>query len=87
MKMVKIPSRRINGGDIAIIAKIYIFAQKNMSMDNNKDKALKSPTASYGSKVRLGDIVPIPMENADETLRSMGYVTQEDLENHLSKYM
>ena len=56
-------------------------------MKEKKDNSLKSPAASYGSKVRLGDIVPIPMENADETLHSMGYVTHEDLVNHLSKHM
>ena len=68
--------------------RFFVYLQKRQpSMKEKQDNTLKSPAASYGSKVRLGDIVPIPMENADETLRSMGYVTHEDLVNHLSKHM
>jgi len=55
--------------------------------DKNNKNLLKSPSASYGRKVRLGDIVPIPMENADEKLRSMGYISHEELVERLSKYM
>ncbi len=55
--------------------------------DKNNNNLLMSPSASYGRKVRLGDIVPIPMENAGEKLRSMGYISHEELVEHLSKFM
>lgn len=53
-----------------------------------KDKHnLEEPAASYGRKVRIGDIVPEPMENMEETLKARGYISYEELVEHLSKYL
>ena len=51
-----------------------------------KDKHnLEEPAASYGRKVKIVDIVPEPMENMEETLTAMGYISYEELVEHLSK--
>lgn len=50
-----------------------------------KDKHnLEEPAASCGKKVKIGDIIPEPMENMEETLTAMGYISFEELVEHLS---
>ena len=55
-------------------------------MEKNKNN-LEEPAASCGKKVKIGDIIPEPMENMEETLKAMGYISYEELVEHLSKYL
>ena len=52
-----------------------------------KDNVLEEPAASYGRKIRLSDVAPQPMENMEERLRAMGYISHEEFVEHLSKYL
>ncbi|MBQ7708759.1 MAG: hypothetical protein IJT74_02415 [Bacteroidales bacterium] len=53
---------------------------------DDRSHRLEEPAVSYGRKVRLGDIAPQPLENMEETLRERGYISYEELAQHLSKY-
>lgn len=57
-----------------------------MSYMDDRSHRLEEPAVSYGRKVRLGDIAPQPLENLEETLRERGYISYEELAQHLSKY-
>lgn len=55
-------------------------------MENKKQK-LEEPVVAYGRKVRMGDLVPEPIENMEEVLRSRGYISHEEFVERLSKYL
>ena len=54
---------------------------------SNKDHYLEEPAVSYGRKVKIGEIVPEPMEHMEEVLRARGYISHEELVEHLSKHL
>ncbi len=53
----------------------------------DKKHSLEEPLVSYGHKVRIGDLVPEPMENMEEELRSRGYISHEEFVERLSRYL
>ena len=53
----------------------------------DKKHILEEPAVFYGKKIKIRDIVPVPMENAEEYLRSQGYISFEELKENLSKYL
>lgn len=63
-----------------------MYVCKNRFMENKKQK-LEEPVVAYGRKVRMGDLVPEPMENMEEVLRSRGYISHEEFVERLSKYL
>ena len=54
---------------------------------DEKKHILEEPTVIYGRKIKMRDLIPIPMENMDEELRSRGYISHEEFLEGLSKYM
>lgn len=58
-----------------------------MSCMEDKKHSLEEPLVSYGHKVRIGDLVPEPMENMEEELRSRGYISHEEFVERLSRYL
>lgn len=53
----------------------------------DKKHMLEEPVMAYGRKVRVGDLVPEPMENMEDELRSRGYISHEEFVERLSKYL
>ena len=53
----------------------------------DKMHRLEEPAVSYGRKVRIGDLVPEPMENMEEELRARGYISHEEFVERLSRYL
>ena len=47
----------------------------------DKKHILEEPAVSYGRKMKIRDIVPVPMENVEEYLRSQGMALGGSLDN------
>ena len=54
---------------------------------DEKKHTLEEPSVAYGKKVRLGDLVPEPMENVEEVLRSRGYLSHEEVAEKFSEFL
>ena len=56
-------------------------------MKEKKNHILEEPSVSYGKSEHMRDIGFTPMPHMMETLRERGYITFDELQERLSKYL